>query len=1190
MNSTRKATLTISACFAGAILFAAPMHAQTTVQSFPESARVVLPALDRAKVAAEDHQNASKSARYRYAVTHLMHAEQAKKLSLEGGVWSTNKESMLVWRAQISALAAKTIDIQLEPFRLPHSATLTVSGDSQFVGGQLQPAQILTFSDQHNNLQESLPTAALMGETITLELTVAANEREFVRLGVKSVNQGYRGFDYSPSGAVPKAGGCNVDTICPQGNPYRDQIRSVARYSAGGGLCTGTLVNNTAQNRSPIFLTARHCLDSQSEANSVVVFYNYQSSTCRALSGGEISSPSPSGLPTQSGAQLLASSGRSDVTLLRLNGAVPAAANAFWAGWDRRDAAPASAVAIHHPAGDEKRISLENNPVLIRNTTFNVGSILLSPGTGLEVTNWDSGTTEQGSSGSALFTQDTKRIVGTLSGGSAQCSGTSNNGQSDTYGRLFTGWEGEGSSTSRLRDHLDPNATSVQTLDGLNVTPTCTAPQVDLTVTGPLEAGTDTVYRAQISLGQAPYKVEWEIDADSLTDRNAGASTTGLAQLTVRYNKRFSNNIRVKVTDALNCATTVTRAVDIRAPLLVPETASTLAQVCGDGDTTVEPGERWRLSTNVRNSGTVNTLNAAAQFSQSSATQNLSAADAFGYRHSDSIRGQCANSYVDVSAAPVLALQPSGQFDAVDDGRTSPIDLGTTIEIYGESVSKIMMSTNGYVVLNPGAGLSGGDLNGNCGLTPARDGIGKRLQVFHSDLRAGELRAGSFATCPRPADVANADTRCVVLEWRNMDVLNGSGLPLGGNFDMQAILYPGAREIVYQYRRNIPAAGIAGAVTGLLNTGVGNLNYACPTTTGGRRVATDSAVCFFHPASQPVQNTADALTFAKSTASLGAIAIGQTAAASTEFLVSKTASCASTANINLLPGVDERSISETGRSYAIAIGAAGNCQVAPNCAVPAASEFRGGSFYNFVRGGNGLVAFTIPRTGQAPYFLGTWFTGEANRNSTWYSIEGDLRGDQVRAPIVKLTRNVNAATFTVTRETVGSAQISVVDRENMVMSYQFNSGLSGTDKLVHLLAGRTASVPDLTAHYFRSGEGGWGQTYESFVGSVPSMFILSYIYDSAGQPRWVLAQEPDSNVGDLNAFSYQVHCPNCAWMDINPTATSAGTQKRTLKRDVSGRGTGIIDTNFNLLAPLSGSWLRSNLDIQAITPLNAGPN
>jgi len=139
------------------------------------------------------------------------------------------------------------------------------------------------------------------------------------------------------------------------------------------------------------------------------------------------------------------------------------------------------------------------------------------------------------------------------------------------------------------------------------------------------------------------------------------------------------------------------------------------------------------------------------------------------------------------------------------------------------------------------------------------------------------------------------------------------------------------------------------------------------------------------------------------------------------------------------------------------------------------------------------------------------------------------------------------------------------------------------------LSANAAANPDLTGHYFRPGEGGWGQTYESFVGGVPSMFILNYIYDSQGQPRWTLAQEPDSNLGNLNVLSYQVHCPSCAWIDINPTVQSAGTQRRNLRRDLLGNGVGIIDTNFNLPAPLNGTWLRSNLDIQAITPLNPPP-
>jgi len=45
------------------------------------------------------------------------------------------------------------------------------------------------------------------------------------------------------------------------------------------------------------------------------------------------------------------------------------------------------------------------------------------------------GVTEPGSSGSPLFDQN-GRIVGQLAGGAAACSGTSNNGAFDFYGRL----------------------------------------------------------------------------------------------------------------------------------------------------------------------------------------------------------------------------------------------------------------------------------------------------------------------------------------------------------------------------------------------------------------------------------------------------------------------------------------------------------------------------------------------------------------------------------------------------------------------------------------------------------------------------------------------------------------------------------------------------------------------------------
>ena len=64
---------------------------------------------------------------------------------------------------------------------------------------------------------------------------------------------------------------------------YRDQIRSVAVISTGGGrFCTGFLINNVKQDKKPFFMTAAHCGITERKAPSLVAYWNYDNSTCRA--------------------------------------------------------------------------------------------------------------------------------------------------------------------------------------------------------------------------------------------------------------------------------------------------------------------------------------------------------------------------------------------------------------------------------------------------------------------------------------------------------------------------------------------------------------------------------------------------------------------------------------------------------------------------------------------------------------------------------------------------------------------------------------------------------------------------------------------------------------------------------------------------------------------------------------------
>jgi serine protease len=134
---------------------------------------------------------------------------------------------------------------------------------------------------------------------------------------------------------------------------------------------------------------------------------------------------------------------------------VPSAANPYFSGWDRSGGTPSSAVGIHHPAGHEKRIAVENNALQISGYGGGSGS------THWRVVDWDQGTTEGGSSGSGLWDQN-KRLVGQLHGGSAACG----NNLSDYYGRLSVSWTGGGSSSSRLSSWLDPTGSGVSTMNG----------------------------------------------------------------------------------------------------------------------------------------------------------------------------------------------------------------------------------------------------------------------------------------------------------------------------------------------------------------------------------------------------------------------------------------------------------------------------------------------------------------------------------------------------------------------------------------------------------------------------------------------------------------------------------------------------------------------------------------------------
>ena len=317
---------------------------------------------------------------------------------------------------------------------------------------------------------------------------------------------------------------------------------------------------------------------------------------------------------------------------------------------------------------------------------------------------------------------------------------------------------------------------------------------------------------------------------------------------------------------------------------------------------------------------------------------------------------------------------------------------------------------------------------------------------------------------------------------------------------------------------------------------------------------------------------------------LGNLAAGQSISTSAEVKIPNEAACGSTFGLNYVAAIDERSVSTVGARINLSLPTV--CNSVSTCAVPAPIALRGGSFFNPSRSGNGLVSFVIERAApQVPVFFGAWFTGDANRNPTWYIVSGDLMGNHVSAQILKIKRDLSTLpALTTINSEVGKAQISLMTQDKFLFSYQFSAGSSagrsGGEIMQHVFAGLAPAVPDITGHYYSQTESGWGQTYESYISQgVAQQFIVTYLYDAAGEPRWVLGSFPDT-VTSGPTSSYEVHCPGCAWLDIAPSTKSVGTQMRMFP---NGFGNAIIGTQFVLAAPLIGSWTKNSV---AVTPLS----
>lgn len=420
--------------------------------------------------------------RYQYAITENLNKplidelnEEDYKSSLDDmpyrigemvpvneALFSENNTSADILYRKFSIEGAQALGLEFSRLDIPEGAKLFVyNPENDKVLGAF------TRGSFHGTAENSIRPVA--GNSIVIEYQPGAESNIKPVIILRGITYYYRGMESLQNNL--KAGSCEVSVACEEAENYEDEKNSVVKIISKVGpsafWCSGTLLNNTSLDFTPYILTAYHCSKtslggssaSEYDLNRWVFYFLNERTDCEISSNIDDSK-------TMTGASFVASTNYnqdllSDFYFIKLNQTIPATYKPFFSGWNHLDNPPAAGVCIHHPAGDDKKISTFT-------ATAQSGTWATTPDTHwlvqwIETTNGH-GVTEGGSSGAPLFDTD-GNLRGTLTGGESECS---NPVGTDYFGKFAWSWEPVSSSnTNQLKCWLDPVANNVDVLQGM---------------------------------------------------------------------------------------------------------------------------------------------------------------------------------------------------------------------------------------------------------------------------------------------------------------------------------------------------------------------------------------------------------------------------------------------------------------------------------------------------------------------------------------------------------------------------------------------------------------------------------------------------------------------------------------------------------------------------------------------------